>query len=243
MLATNSVNILKWFKIQFLVLIFGQCCCFQQWVVLAQIWIIALLDGSWLVPSHRTEHKILSRGGHLSTATNTTFKIMSWPKSKSISSLVSSLPLWELSLHPNQSDFPPLSGSISFHNKNQFSVTLPSPVKVNSPHADIHIQMSLPVTTALSACTSSTVQPTASLHELIWFAHRQPKSTLSLAGSIPSSQLNSVSPHWPSCPSFHDTGMSFCPALCPSGALISFYHIPSKVLSQLFPFLFLVLNW
>lgn len=126
----------------------------------------------WLVPSHRTGHKILSHGGHLSSASNTTFKIMSWPKSKSISSVVSSLPLWELSLHTNQSDFPPLSGSISFHNKNQFSVTLSSPVKVNSPHADIHIQMSPPVTTPQQQQQSN---PRASLYELIWFTHRQTK--------------------------------------------------------------------
>lgn len=138
--------------------------------------------------SHKTEHKILSHGGHLSTATNTMSKIMSRPKSKSISSVVSSLPLWELSLHPNQSDFPPLSGSISFHSKNQFSVTLSSPVKVNSPHADIHIQISPPVTRALSACTSSTIQPTASPYELIWFAHKANKIN-------PHSHLQDQFPH------------------------------------------------
>lgn len=86
---------------------------------------------------------------------------MSWPNSKSISSVVSSLPLLELSLHTNQTDFPSLSRSISFHNKNQFSVTLSSTVKVNSPHADIHIQISPSVTQHhLVHAPSASIQPT-----------------------------------------------------------------------------------
>lgn len=54
-----------------------------------------------------------------------------------------------------------LSRSISVHNKNQFSVTLSSTVKVNSPHADTHIQISPSVTQHyLVRAPSASIQPT-----------------------------------------------------------------------------------
>ena len=132
------------------------------------------------MPSHRTEHRILSHAGNLSNATNITFKITSWPNAKSFSSVISSLPLLELSLHTNQTDFPSRSGSISFHNKNQFSVTLSSTVKVNFPHADIHIQISPSVTQhCLAHAPSASIQPTI---KSLWIDSAYP-------------QLNKINPH------------------------------------------------
>lgn len=103
---------------------------------------------------------------------------------KLTTSVISPLPLSELSLHASQTDFPSLSESISFHDKNQFSVTLSSTVKVNSPHTDIHIQISPSVTQHyLVHAPSASIHPTqhqfnpeSSLYELIWFTHS--KTTL-----------------------------------------------------------------
>lgn len=83
--------------------------------------------------------------------------------------------LWELSLLTNQSDFPPLSGSISFHNKNQFSVTLSSPVKVNSP------------LTYIFKCLPLQQQPNPAHSQSLWIDLVHPQAN----------KINKIHPHSP----------------------------------------------
>lgn len=96
-----------------------------------------------------------------------TYQLLQIPYSKSCHDQIQRSFLLSSVLHrcqsfpcTNQTDFPFLSESISFHNENQFSVTLSSTVKVNSPHADIHIQISPSVTQHHSVrAPSASIQP------------------------------------------------------------------------------------
>lgn len=137
MSITNSVNILKWFTIQFLFIFMPEL--YQFLNNYKRKTIILLLVPQLLQISHSKSCQDQIQSPFL--LSSVLYRCRSFP-------------------HTQIKLIFPLSGSISFHNKNQFSVTLSSTVKVNSPHADIHIQISPSVTQHyLVHVPSASIQP------------------------------------------------------------------------------------